>query len=94
MPTVGNVKASCASLPLRLQLAARLLTTATCGAIARSHYTDRDVVAGKDDLEVVGYEGARVAVARHLELSDCKGTKKARETSEIIGSGVNIGRSG
>lgn len=81
------LKPSCASLTLRLQLAARLLTTATCGATARSHYTDRDVVAGKDDLEVIGYEGVRVAVARRLELSDCKGAKKARETSEIVGSG-------
>lgn len=86
VPTVGNVKASCASLPLRLQLSARLLTAAFSGGATGLHAT-RKVVAGKHDLEVVGYEGARVAVARHIELSDCKGTKKARETSEIVGSG-------
>ena len=45
-----NVRRSCASLPLAIQLAARLLTTA--GATA-SHYATR---------EVVGDEGAHEAV--------------------------------
>ena len=51
----------CASQPLRLQLAARLLTAAfSCGA-AWLHAT-REVVAGKDDLEVIGDEGTHEAV--------------------------------
>ena len=86
VPTVGNVKASCANLPLRLQLAARLMTAAFSGGATGLHAT-REVVAGKDDLEVVSNEGAHVAIARHIELSDCKDTKKARETSEIVGNG-------
>lgn len=61
MPAVGNVKAFCASQPLRLQLAARLLTAAFSGGAAGLHAT-REVVAGKDDLEVIGDEGAHVAV--------------------------------
>lgn len=51
----------CASQPLRLQLAARLLTAAFSGGAAWLHAT-REVVAGKDDLEVVGDEGAHEAV--------------------------------
>ena len=62
------------------------LTAAFSGGAAGLHAT-REVVAGKDDLEVVSNEGAHVAIARHIELSDCKDTKKARETSEIVGSG-------
>lgn len=51
----------CASQPLKLQLAAWLLTAAfSCGA-AWLHAT-REVVAGKHDLEVVGDEGAHEAV--------------------------------
>lgn len=69
------LKPSCASLPLRLQLATGLLTAAFSGGATGLHAT-REVVAGKDDLEVVGDEGAHVAVARHLELSDCKGTNR------------------
>ena len=61
MPAVGNVKAFCASQPLRLQLAAGLLTAAFSGRAA-SHYATREVVAGKDDLEVIGDEGAHEAV--------------------------------
>lgn len=51
----------CASQPLRLQLAAWLLTAALSGGAAWLHAT-REVVAGKDDLEVIGDEGAHVAV--------------------------------
>lgn len=48
---------------LRLQLAtcARLLT-ATRGRAATSHYATREVVASEHHLEVVGDEGAHVAV--------------------------------
>lgn len=62
------------------------MTAAFSGGATGLHAT-RKVVACKDDLEVVSDEEAHVAIARHLELSDCKGTKKARETSEIVGSG-------
>ena len=55
------LKASCASRPLRLQLAARLLTAAFSGGAAWL-YATREVVAGKDDLEVIVDEGAHVAV--------------------------------
>lgn len=51
----------CASQPLRLQLAARLLTAAFSGGAAWLHAT-REVVAGKEDLEVIGHEGAHEAV--------------------------------
>ena len=61
VPAVGNVKHSCASLPLRLQLAARLLTAALSGGAAGLHAT-REVVSGKHDFEVVGDEGAQIAV--------------------------------
>ena len=61
MPAVGNVKPSCASQPLRLQLAAGLLAAAFGGGAAGGHAT-REVVARKDDLEVVGDEGAQIAV--------------------------------
>lgn len=55
------LRLGCASQPLRLQLAARLLTAAFSGGAAGLHAT-REVVAGKDDLEVIGDEGAHVAV--------------------------------
>lgn len=51
----------CASQPLRLQLAARLLTAAFGGGAAWLHAT-REVVASKDDFEVIGDEGAQIAV--------------------------------
>lgn len=61
MPAVGNVKAFCASQPLRLQLAAGLLTAAFSGGAAGLHAT-REVVAGEHDLEVVGDERTKIAV--------------------------------
>lgn len=81
------LQSSCAEQPLRLQLASRLLATTFSGGAAGLHAT-REVVAGKHYLEVVGDEGTHITVARHLEFSDCKGTKKVRETSEIVGSGA------
>ena len=51
----------CASVPLRLQLAAGLLTAAFSGGAAGLHAT-REVVASKDDFEVIGDEGAQIAV--------------------------------
>ena len=51
----------CASHLLRLQLATRLLTAAFSGGAAGLQAT-REVVAREDDLEVVGDEGAQIAV--------------------------------
>ena len=79
---------SCAGQPLNLHLAARLLTAATFSGGAAGLHATREVVAGKHDLEVVSDEGTHISVARHLEFSDFKGTKKVRETSEIVGSGA------
>ena len=88
MPTVENSEDFWLGLPLNLHLAARLLTAATFSGGAAGLHATREVVAGKHDLEVVGDEGTHITVARHLEFSDCKGTKKVRETSEIVGSGA------
>ena len=92
MPTVENSEDFWLGRPLNLHLAARLLTATTFSGGAAGLHATREVVAGKHDLEVVGDEGTHIAVARHLEFSDCKGTKKARETSKIVGSEGNIGR--
>lgn len=87
MPAVGNVKAFCASQPLRLQLAG-LLTAAFSGGAVGLHAT-REVVAGKDDLEVIGDEGAHEAVRvanlvlrlvglHHGEVSLCALRRRSR----------------
>lgn len=45
-----------------VEATARLLTAFFGGGAAASHYAACEVVAGEDDLEVVGDEGAHVAV--------------------------------
>ena len=47
---------------LSVEATARLLAASFGGGAAASHYAACEVVAGEDDLEVVGDEGAHVAV--------------------------------
>ena len=70
VPTVENVRRSCASLPLAIQLAARLLTTA--GATA-SHYATREVVGdeGAHEAERVADLVLRLVRLHHGEVSLC-----------------------
>ena len=53
---------ACACRALRLNLAAAASALAAAGAAAAGHYAAREVVASKDDLEVVGDKGAHEAV--------------------------------
>ena len=53
---------ACACRALRLNLAAAASALASAGAAAAGHYAAREVVASKDDLEVVGDKGAHEAV--------------------------------
>ena len=63
MPAVGNDGNRVVRDGSSVEATARILAAATFGGgAAASHYAACDVVAGEDDLEVVGDEGAHVAV--------------------------------
>ena len=62
MPAVGNDGNRVVRDGSSVEAAARILTATFSGGAAASHYTACEVVAGEDDLEVVGDEGAHVAV--------------------------------
>lgn len=71
MPTVGNGRIGTLGFQLTVVFGAATLSngaatlggrTAACGSRAASHYATREVVAGKENLEVVGDEGAHEAV--------------------------------
>lgn len=71
MPTVGSVRIGTLGFQLTVVFGAATLSngaatpggrTATCGSRAASRYATREIVARKHYLEVVGDEGAHVAV--------------------------------
>ena len=66
MPTVESVRIGEGALGFQLAVAFGAATlgsrTATCGVRAAGLHATRDVVAGKEHLEVVGHERAHEAV--------------------------------